>query len=424
MKFKALLLLVVLMYSCVPLDSTTNTNYYPTLSYENADYTNKIGMSMVYPSGQDNKMSFPATALNGSGVIIEFDLLEENLTYLHAKIIHCNANWTPSGLSDLQILTQYNEFPINDYSYSANTLIPYVSYKLNLPAPSISGNYLIVVYKEGNARNIILSRRFVVYDRLAAINTDILVSDMVTSRSENQKLKILVKYSGIANANPLREMQLVILQNQNWLSAKYNLKPTLLRADQNLIEYNPFSGESDFPGGNQFRFFDLRSIDYRGMNVSHIDKQPNMIHAYLNKDKSRSGQSYSQLIEDNNGGFVLENRDPNDSQLQSEYVLVHFELDIEDPEYFFYIWTRKNDWQKESENRMEYDPQSRSYKGSLLLKQGYYDYLYSGNYQNGAELGESSHFQTENDYQILVYYRNPFKNYDELIGLSQKSSVN
>ena len=35
---------------------------------------------------------------------------------------------------------------------------------------------------------------------------------------------------------------------------------------------------------------------------------------------------------------------------------------------------------------------------------------------------EGNHFETENDYNILLYHRNPFYGYDELIGFQTLNS--
>jgi len=63
-----------------------------------------------------------------------------------------------------------------------------------------------------------------------------------------------------------------------------------------------------------------------------------------------------------------------------------------------------------------------------LLKQGYYNYEYAfirdGSCDGTASIFEGSHYETENDYLILMYYRNPQERYDRLIGMSLANSVN
>ena len=67
---------------------------------------------------------------------------------------------------------------------------------------------------------------------------------------------------------------------------------------------------------------------------------------------------------------------------------------------------------------MTYDENKGIYQASLLLKQGWYDYQYGLKSSEGWNLKkiEGEHFQTENEYEIFVYYREMGSRYDELIG--------
>jgi hypothetical protein len=66
---------------------------------------------------------------------------------------------------------------------------------------------------------------------------------------------------------------------------------------------------------------------------------------------------------------------------------------------------------------MQYDSVHQEYHSKILLKQGWYDYQY---YVKSPPLPpyyfEGSHFETENAYEILVYYRALQPRADLLIG--------
>lgn len=385
---------------------------------DDMNYDVNVGMVQLLPSSsQPRDLDYPVLHLDEPGLNLSFDLFEENSSYLFAYIKHCNRDWTPSNLSDIQFSDIYNEHNINNYSYSANTTIPYVHYQIELPTPTKSGNYVVVVYKDGNKSDAVFSRRFLVYDNKAKIEYTTHASNNISSRMKNQQIEFEVSYKGIEQANPLREFHVVLLQNHNWNTKISGLQPTLIRQDEQYLEYHHFNQENNFSGLNEFRFFDLRMVDYRGMNISHIEKGPTHIDAYIGMDKSREHQAYAQLIDDLNGDFYLKNNDPSDNELQSEYVNVHFELLTNQISNPIYVTGRFNNWQLDTKNKMIFDQQSMSYKTNILLKQGYYDYFY---YVDSPEsdfyMLEGSHFQTENNYEILFYYRNPFYNYDELIG--------
>ncbi len=66
---------------------------------------------------------------------------------------------------------------------------------------------------------------------------------------------------------------------------------------------------------------------------------------------------------------------------------------------------------------MKWNPQEGIYEGSLLLKQGFYNYQYvvTGGSGDMNQL-EGNHGETENQYQVFFYYRPPNLQADLLIG--------
>ena len=78
------------------------------------------------------------------------------------------------------------------------------------------------------------------------------------------------------------------------------------------------------------------------------------------------------------------------------------------------------DWTKQEEARLLFDTERGVYSGRLLLKQGYYNYYYAlkpaASAAPDASFFEGSHFETDNIYDILVYYRPPGARADLLIG--------
>ena len=78
---------------------------------------------------------------------------------------------------------------------------------------------------------------------------------------------------------------------------------------------------------------------------------------------------------------------------------------------------------------MRYNAENEKYEQSLLLKQGYYNYQYvvKSPYEKGIDesLIEGTHFETNNDYSIYVYYHSSLEDRDMLIGIKRiKSGVN
>ncbi len=79
-----------------------------------------------------------------------------------------------------------------------------------------------------------------------------------------------------------------------------------------------------------------------------------------------------------------------------------------------------NYWNLDDENLMRYDSTQQGYTARMLLKQGWYDYEYVLKAPNAPTyFFEGSRFETENEYEILVYYK-PFQpRADMLIGYAR-----
>jgi hypothetical protein len=79
-------------------------------------------------------------------------------------------------------------------------------------------------------------------------------------------------------------------------------------------------------------------------------------------------------------------------------------------------------------HRLQWNSANSSYEGNLLLKQGYYDFLYlvKDALAKPEEPGitadlEGNHFATDNLYSVIVYYAD-FDGYDRVVGFNQWNS--
>ncbi len=324
----------------------------------------------------------------------------------------------PRVSEDLDFISEYNEFVINDYAFSSNTVIPYVHYKFKVPNVKIPGNYLLVVYRDGNKSDLVLSQRFMAFDNRTSILQDNQSIGSINLRLTNQQLNFTLNYKGLEIVNPFESVHVVIRQNQRWDNAKFNVKPSFVREDRKQIEYRFFDEDKYFNAGNEFRFIDFRSINFPGQNTDRIDKAAKPFHLWIQKDKSRLGDSYAQYL-DLNGQYYIENLDYNsDDEITSDYIDVTMTL-VTPPLSNGKVYTLGafNNYRKYAENEMTYQKALGAYEFTTRLKQGWYDYQYLVvSDQQEPYYFEGSHYETENFYEIFVYYR-PFQpDADLLIG--------
>ncbi|MBS9525113.1 DUF5103 domain-containing protein [Litoribacter ruber] len=387
---------------------------------EDRVFEENIQSVRLYPRTQDFSSQFNSTVIsmnNPVPLVLEFDDLAYDADMYSAKIIHCDADWTPSNLRDNDYLDQYNEFNVNDYEYSINTRIPYIHYTFQVPRLKRSGNYVLKVYRGRNEKEAILTKRFMVFNNQLPVGASIVPPSRTEDRREGQQLNINVNFNNRELVDPRSNIKVVIRQNQRWDNAIYGLTPTFIREDQKMIEYQLFDGSNVFEAGNEFRFIDLRYVRTRGQNVAKVEMEEDVVFAEAGVDKKRKGLAYVEYM-DINGQFGIINVERQNHHLESEYMLVTFNLAADGLPTPPVILGALSNWGQEPEAQMELNTKTNTYQATLLLKQGWYDYQYGIPTGKGYDMEsiEGNHFQTENEYEVFIYYRDMGSRYDELIG--------
>jgi len=386
------------------------------LEYKDRIYNPNIKTVNLYTDKNErSKIEPPVINIQSPNqLILEFDELYEDARYFQAKIIHCNWDWTPSDLRPIEYLPSYNEFDIHTYEYSVNTKVPYTHYTYILPRVNLPGNYVLIVYNRDDPEELAFTRRFMVYDQLINIFHEFKRSMGVQEIRTHQQIDFILNYGNVDIYNPQRDVKVVLRQNQSWVTAIYDIRPTEIDELSRKIEYRPFNLENNFYGGNEFRFFDLNSVIAPGRNVDRVYNQEDRYDAFLLQDKNRGSEFYS-IWEDLNGGYVISNIDGYDPKLEAQYVNVHFFL--RSPEKLrsdVFIFGKLSDYDLIPEFKMKYAQDLGGYTADALLKQGWYDYVYFT--PDTPFLIEGSHFETENTYDILVYIKPQGRTFDILAG--------
>ncbi len=419
-----ILFILIIIKACVPLQPTTGnspgavTQKFPELKFINTTYDENIATVRLI-SFIGNQFISTNNAVIGlkknESLQLRFDDLNNQQQLYQAKIFHINKDWTKkSNLLPMDFLSDYNQFTIRDFEYSFDTKIPFVQYKLEVPPVTISGNYLIVVYRGNNEDDIVLSERFMVYEDKAGIAYEIVPSNVVSQRRTHQELKFEILLNKVNVLNAGSDIYPVIRQNSNWLNALSPDEPMRITDQSQRLVYEFYNGELNFPGTNEFRFIDLTTVNFRGANVINIDKDKKPITALAGIDENRSDEAYREW-DDRNGLFIIGNRERQTNELVTDYFQTTFQLDVPQKQEDIYIVGEFNNWELNNKSKMKYNPVLGRYQNSYLLKQGYYEYMYYTEKSPHYEF-EGTYMDTENEYDISVYYTNPQLRYDHLIG--------
>ena len=362
-------------------------------------------------------------------LLLKFDELTDETTNFSYTITHCGADWYPSRLVEAEYLEGFIENPVNDYAASANTTVRYTNYQLLLPNEQarflISGNYLLTVFEEGKRDIPVLTRRFYVVEPITEIRGEVKKSTFEGFRGRDQEIDFTVDHSHISILDPRTEVKVVLMQNAREDNCLTNLKPLFVKDNQLIYD---LSRENVFPGGNEFRNFDTKDLRINGLGVAKIEFSDPFFQVTLRTDQMRKAGDYL-TEEDLNGRYLVKNNRANDSDLESDYILALFSLKMAEPLSGgnIYVFGALSDWQCLPANKMQWNYDLKQYEASLKIKQGFYDYQYvyiqNGDTRIDNTLLEGSHVETENDYQLFVYFHNFSSRYDKLIGYRTINSV-
>jgi len=390
------------------------------------DFIHKNNIRTVLFNKKGFEMAAAIIRLNaGETLELRFDDLDADHKTYHYTIIHCDADWTPSNLSQYEYIDGFYDDVIFDYSRSFNTRVLYSQYYLEFPnhnmRPLKSGNYIMKVYLNGNRDDVAFTRRFMIYEPLVGVEATVNMADVLMYRDSWQQVSFSVEAAGYRIANPHEQLKVVVVQNGRWDNAVTGLRPRGIQGGRYIYDYEE---EILFEGGNEFRRFDTRSLRFVTERVADIQSSARHWDVFLLPDQQRTFRRYS-TDGDINGRFIVNNRDGRDHMLESDYAWVHFSLPMNAPlaSGGIYVMGELTQWHFHEENKMNYNYPEKKYELSLLLKQGYYNYLYAflddGHTAAGLSLIEGSHSVAENDYSIYVYHRQPGTLYDRMIGLTQ-----
>lgn len=397
------------------------------LLYEDRIYKDNIRSVLFHVNGL--VLTQPIIDL-GSGVLeISFDDLDSGVKNYSYTVVHCNADWTPSTLSEMEYIDGFAEDRIQDWRFSAKTLQTYTHYRLFLPHNDMrltkSGNYLLKVYEDERRKTLAFTRRFMVVEPMVRITPRLVNPAGVGKIRTHQEIDFVVDHERVPIRAAMQEIRAMVLQNGRWDNALTNISPMFVRNNQLVFD---FQDKIVFPGGKEFRFIDLRTLRTNLPGVATIELLGNAYEVTLERSGQRAASSYVQF-EDINGNYIIETRDQR-NPLSAEYVNVLFIFDASEPffDHELFIIGKFTDWQPKEGFRMEYNKAINAYVGKVQLKQGFYNYAYALVTRSGKDRSpdmsaiEGDWYETENDYTILIYYHPLGERYDRLIGVQAFNS--
>jgi hypothetical protein len=391
--------------------SSNNEYYNPDFfRYDNYAYSEKIKSVQLFPTG--NELGIATINLGSSEQLhLHFDEMEHHFTQYSFTIVRCTWNWFPLDMPPLEYINGYTEDFIYDYSFSVNTNIAYTHYELKFPSENmqlkLSGNYVLIVY-EKSKENPIITRRFTVSEQLADLKINIHQATIVEHMNYKQEIDFTLFLGSMNITDPYNELKVVIKQNNRTDNQVTELKPTFVKGNELIYDQERLNL---FWGNNEFRDLNITNLrNYYDYTEKISLDDSDIYHVFLKPQTSRSFLKYTNKP-DINGNFVVNRENAlRDKNSEADYVYVHFILKNDFPiaNGQAYLMGSLSDWQIKDEFKMNYNYPLQQYECTALLKQGYYNYMFAVLEDNKKEFDftyfEGSHWQTQNQYQIDVYY--------------------
>ncbi|MCQ2110673.1 MAG: DUF5103 domain-containing protein [Bacteroidaceae bacterium] len=365
-------------------------------------------------------MAQPVLQLDSDDYLtISFDEMSHRYHRYTYHLTHCSSDWKPSDLYESDWLDGFNDRPIEDYQNSLNTTFEYTHYSFEIPNSNVrlkySGNYTIDIIDDATGQKV-ATTQFSVIEPLTMVSAEVSGNTDIDTNGENQQVSFSVNYSGLRVREPERELLVTVTQNRRNDFTVSGLKPTHLTGNSLQFTNNR---NLIFAGGNEFRHFEIINMYDNVQGVDHIDFFDPYFHANLFQDSRIRVYQYDQ---DHNGRFLIRHSHTDASETEADYLFVHFSLKTPQiPGGEVYL-NGDFSYQKYSDDfKLDYNHSSGAYEGTVLLKEGAYDYRYlwkpDGSMPAQTAQFEGNSFETENEYLILVYYRERGARYDRLVGM-------
>ena len=387
------------------------------------------------PSGT---VSRPYLILPENGVIdgseaentleISFDEMSHDVHQYSYRVVHCNRDWTESDISSYEYVDGFTTADIVEYEHSMNTQQAYTHYSFAFPNEDMklkaSGNYALQIYEDGDQENVVAEVCFRIVEPMVSMDANVRGNTDMEFNGRYQQLDIDVNIRSLNLQNP-NEIKIVVEQNGRRDNQVVLSRPTFV--EPNRLRYVNQKALI-FEGGNEYRHFDIYSAYYAGYHVDRVEYAQGEYHALLdidevrgtkNKNAGREGLPYVTEM-DANGQWLVNCEKTDYVDTEAEYMWVHFVLPVDqyvmDGQVFVGGEAFGN--QLSAQNRMEYNADQKYYYLYAYLKQGGYDYMYYVWGQNGVTSLpiEGSHWQTQNEYSICVYYTPFGGRCDRLVG--------
>ena len=361
--------------------------------------------------------SMPILALGSSErLTLEFDLMTDRSRPLSVYFYHADRTWR-RDLVPAEYMSGFFSDQLLDYRSSHAVQSRYVHYTYRFPNDSIgfrlSGNYIIRVTEQGAEHAPLFERAFFVSEQAAS--PDLFLEQVMLGGAAFPGTLPYVRFTpprGIQGN--VFDYDVCFVRNGRIERARCSDQPLL--ASQPALQFDLEREHAFYPEAAD-NFVDLSSLR-AGRSIESTDLTATPYVVTLEPDLANfPGHPGAPFL---NGQPVISSVAGGDADVFADYAEVIFtfvppesqQLDGE-----LLVSGSFNNWQYDPQYRMSWIPDEGLYRGSVLLKQGQYEYRYFSPDRRLRQILANAAPRTQNLYTAFVYFSDNGASTDRLLAV-------
>jgi hypothetical protein len=371
---------------------------------------------------RDREDDLPILSLDPRGSVrqlkLEFDLMEPTGRPLSIYFYHADRTWR-RDLIPTEYLTAFQRDDLLDYVASRNTQVRYTHYTYTFPNNSIgfriSGNYILRVTEQGRENDVLFEMPFFITENAGSPELALNAIPMPGQTAPNVQPLLSFTPPGSLAGNVF-DYSVCFVRNVQYEGARCNDRPSLNRQPDLLFDLQP---ETSFTPPSADYVLDLRALRVGG-DIQETDFTTAPFRIGLEPDYARFPATSAEPFL--NGQPVISGavRDVAEPDISAEYVETIFRFVPPDEERLpgeVMITGSFNGWAFDLANQLDWVPERARYEGTLLLKQGLYEYRYGSRNRATRRALRNNLPRTANRYTAFVYFADNSLNTDRLLAV-------
>ncbi|MFT4606065.1 MAG: hypothetical protein ACI9W4_002811 [Rhodothermales bacterium] len=364
-----------------------------------------------------DEAAIPLLAMDGTQTLtLAFDVMGSRTKPLSVYFYHADREWR-RDLVPAEYLTSFHRDNLVDYQLSRATHVPYVHYAYEFPNASIgfrlSGNYVIRITEQGMEEDILFERPFFVSEQATPL--DFNLGQVRVTGDPFPAVQPSVRFTPPQGSTGTAfDYTVCFLRNGQ--------RPSERCTDRPGLDYQPslryyLEPEESFVSGASDYFVDISTLRAGG-RIERADLLERPYQLLLEPDYFRFPGTATAPLQ--NGQILVQEavRNVGDPGTAAEYADVRFALVPEDEISVpgrVYLIGPFNNWTPSAGTEMQWVASSGRYEGSVLLKQGRYEYRYAFTNQSVAREARGVSARFDNMITAFVYFDDLRLSTDRLI---------